>query len=375
MNAAFWRGKPVFITGHSGFKGSWMTLWLERLGARVSGYSLPPPDQRSLFCAAAVGERVRSTFADVRDGAGLHAAMSAAEPAIAFHLAAQPLVRASYREPAYTYAVNVMGTVNFLEAVRQVRSVRAAVVVTSDKCYENRGHERGYREDAPMGGSDPYSSSKGCAELVTAAYRRSFFEDGGASIASARAGNVIGGGDWAPDRIIPDLVRSAIAGEPLRLRNPHAVRPWQFVLEPLRGYLDLAERLWHDGKEHAGGWNFGPGDESAWTVLDVVRTAASLWGEGASWCLDTGQQPHEDHRLTLDSSRAHELLGWRALLDFETTISWTVSWYRRLLEGDHDMRTFSDRQIARYEALLPGAPKLEAWQTTARVHHAGRAYC
>jgi CDP-glucose 4,6-dehydratase len=348
----FWRDKAVFVTGHTGFKGGWFSLWLQRLGAMVSGYALKPAECKCLFNEIRIGDGMRTFFDDVRDLGRLNAAMDEVKPEIAFHFAAQPLVRASLRNPADTYATNVMGTVNFLEAVRQTPSVRVAVVVTSDKCYENRGIQQGYREDEQMGGSDPYSSSKGCAELVTAAYRRSFFADGRVAVATVRAGNVIGGGDWAEDRLIPDLVRAFSSKQTLRLRYPRAVRPWQHVLEPLRGYLMLAERLWNEGVACSGGWNFGPREEDARPVLDVVKTAAKMWGDGAEWCTDIALSPHEANLLRLDCSLARSRLGWAPLIGLEETIEWTISWYKAYLEGNSDMRHFTHQQIEIYENLL-----------------------
>jgi CDP-glucose 4,6-dehydratase len=303
-----------------------------------------------------------SFIGDIRDAEGLKAAMKSAAPDIAFHFAAQPLVRASYGDPAHTYSVNVMGTVNFLEAVRQTPSIRAAVIVTSDKCYENKELLSGFRESDRMGGSDPYSSSKGCAELVVTAYRRSFFTDDRVRLASVRAGNVIGGGDWASDRLIPDIVRSFSSGQPLRVRYPHAVRPWQHVLEPLRGYLMLAERLWDGGTQYAGGWNFGPRDEDAWPVLDVVRHCALLWGNSASWTSDTRPKPHEACYLKLNSSKAKSRLGWTQMLDLKTGLDWTISWYRYSVEGDVDLRSFTEAQISRYDQIAAFATSGPALQ-------------
>ncbi len=352
LNKNFWRGRSVFLTGHTGFKGSWLSLWLQRLGARVSGYALAPPQDPNLFTVARVADGMESTLGDVRDLASLQRAMAAARPDIAFHLAAQPLVRESYQDPSGTFDVNVMGTVNFLEAARRTPSLRAAVIITSDKCYENREWPWGYRETEPLGGYDPYSASKGCAELVTAAYRRSFFAAGPIAIASARAGNVIGGGDWAADRLLPDLVRAFGAGRELALRNPKAIRPWQHVLEPLRGYLMLAERLAESGQVHAEGWNFGPRDEDARPTLDLVRHAAELWGRGAAWAVVDAPQPHEACYLKLDCSKARALLGWRPAIGLETALEWTIAWYRAHLDGG-DMHELSLRQIGAYEALAP----------------------
>ncbi len=352
VDASFWRDRSVFLTGHTGFKGGWLSLWLQSMGARVSGYALAPERRPCLFEEARVGDRMTSVFGDVRDGAGLSAAMAAGRPEIVFHLAAQPLVRASYADPPGTYEVNVMGTVRFLEAARRVPTVRAAVVVTSDKCYDDRELRRGYREDDPLGGLDPYATSKSCAELVTAAYRRSFFAAAaGPAVATVRAGNVIGGGDWADDRLIPDLVRAFGAGRPLRLRYPAAVRPWQFVLEPLRGYLMLAERLWH-GRECSGAWNFGPFREDAATVMEVVGQASVLWGGSPQWTIDAAAHPHEASLLTLDCTGARERLGWQPLLSLQTALQWTIRWYRVHHEGKTDMRALTQTQIEQYEGVL-----------------------
>ncbi|MFN6935041.1 MAG: CDP-glucose 4,6-dehydratase, partial [Tsuneonella sp.] len=311
VDPSFWRGKRVFLTGHTGFKGSWMSLWLQQMGARLTGFALPAPTDPALFAVARVADGMTSIIGDIRDADALKSALLAADPEIVIHMAAQPLVRASYQDPVGTYATNVMGTVHLLEAVRAAPSVRAVCVVTTDKCYENREWVWGYREDEPMGGYDPYSNSKGCAELVTSAYRRSFFADAGPAIASGRAGNVIGGGDWAADRLVPDILRAIVAGEPVMIRNPLATRPWQHVLEPLSGYLVLCQALWTRGDAVAGGWNFGPRDDDARPVQWIVERMCALWGEGASWERDGTVQPHEANYLKLDISKAHSGLGWQ----------------------------------------------------------------
>lgn len=348
----FWIGKRVLVTGHTGFKGSWLVLWLRALGAKVSGYALEPPTDPSLWRQLGLHEEIVSHVADVRDFPALARACKEARPDIVFHLAAQSLVRPSYEDPVGTYATNVMGTVHLLEAVRQTPSVRAVVNVTSDKCYENREWARGYREDDPMGGRDPYSSSKGCAELITAAYRSSFFDrtSNGAVIATARAGNVIGGGDWAMDRLVPDFVRATRQGAPVRIRNPQATRPWQHVLEPLYGYLSLAERLWDKGHAYASGWNFGPADEGAVSVETVISTLVSLWGTPARWIGNPGTHLHEAHFLKLDSSKSRNLLHWKPRLDLPTALAWTVEWYKGM-DRDAGARTLCLNQIESYEEL------------------------
>jgi CDP-glucose 4,6-dehydratase len=353
MRREFWRGKRVLLTGHTGFKGSWLTLWLRDAGAAVTGYALEPPTTPSLFDLARVGEGVESVIGDVRDYDRLHDVVTRTRPEIVLHLAAQSVVRYSYDHPLETFAVNVLGTANVLEAARHAPGVRVVVNVTSDKCYENREWAWGYRESDPMGGHDPYSSSKGCSELVTAAYRRSYCHDAGRAdlmIASGRAGNVIGGGDWTPDQLIPDVVRAYLRKERVRIRNPGAVRPWQFVLEPLNGYLMLAEKLWEGGAAHADGWNFGPRDEDARPVSWIVERLAALWGEGAGWQLDQGEHPHEAHYLKLDCSRAHADLGWWPRLALPAALEWVAEWYRAYRDAG-DVRALTLAQIARWERL------------------------
>lgn len=357
VNSTFWRGKRVLITGHTGFKGSWLALWLQRCGAEVAGYALPPTTQPSLYETADVQAGIHSVYGDIRDSTALRALMAEFRPEITFHLAAQALVRESYADPVETYSVNVMGTVHFLEAVRQTPGVRVALVVTSDKCYENREWAWGYRENEPMGGHDPYSSSKGCAELVTAAYRASFFAPNAEMpiVASARAGNVIGGGDWAKDRLIPDIVCALRQGLPVRIRSPHSIRPWQHVLEPLNGYLTLAEQCWNEGAACAEGWNFGPNDADARPVQWIVERMTHLWGEGARWEHDAAPQLHEAHYLKLDVSKAKMRLGWQPRLDLSTTLDWVVEWYRRYAQGA-DARTLALEQIERYQQYTEETP-------------------
>jgi CDP-glucose 4,6-dehydratase len=354
MTREFWNGRSVFLTGHTGFKGGWLSLWLQRMGARVSGYALAPAHEHGIFTSARLADGMASTIADVRDARLLCSALATAAPDIVLHFAAQPLVRASYAIPAETYDVNVMGTVNFLEAVRATQSVQVAIIVTSDKCYENREWPWGYRETDHMGGKDPYSSSKGCAELVTAAYRHSFFAESGVALATVRAGNVIGGGDWAEDRLIPDMMRAWTRREPLRIRYPHAIRPWQHVLEPLRGYLMLAERLWNHGTDCAEGWNFGPREEDACPVDWLVRQGTRFWGDGVTWETDNSNHPHEAHYLKLDCSKARVHLGWYPMVDVAKALEWTIDWYRAQHEGKTDMRTFTQEQMDCYEQLMSG---------------------
>jgi len=352
MNQDFWRGKRVLLTGHTGFKGSWLSLWLQSMGAQVVGYALSPPTNPSLFEIAEVGKGMTSIIGDIRDLEKLRAVFAEHKPEIVIHMAAQPLVRYSYIEPVETYSTNVMGTVNLLEAVRSTPSVKAVVNVTSDKCYENREWVWGYRESEAMGGYDPYSSSKGCAELVAAAYRNSYFHpekypQHGVAIASARAGNVIGGGDWAGDRLIPDILRAIIEGQPVNIRSPHAIRPWQHVLEPLSGYLQLAQKLYEKGAAYADGWNFGPNDEDAKPVQWIVENLTRSWGEGASWVLDDDDHPHEAHYLKLDCSKAKARLDWHPRWRLDHTLDAIIDWHRAHRDGK-DMRALSLSQIQQY---------------------------
>lgn len=329
--ASFYTGKRVFITGHTGFKGSWLSLWLTQMGAVVTGYSLPPPTNPSLFELSNVGSFVLSHIADVRDCEQLTNALSHSKPEIVFHLAGQSLVRDSYKNPVETYSTNVMGTINVLETVRRCPSVRAVVVVTTDKCYENKEWLWGYRENDRLGGFDPYSNSKACAELVTAAYRTSYFnrqtyDQHGVAIATARSGNVIGGGDWAADRLVPDVIRSVLAGEIVRIRNPHAVRPWQHVLEPLSGYLSLAQHLYEYGPDFAEAWNFGPKDEDAKPVEWVVQRLCQIGGGAARYEIDDSDHPHEAHYLKLDCSKSISKLGWKPKWNLDKALQSTMEW-------------------------------------------------
>lgn len=353
-----WRGRRVLVTGHTGFKGAWLSLWLQRLGAEVTGYALAPTTNPSLFDLAGVAEGMRSVRGDVRDLDNLLAVFREHQPQVVLHLAAQSLVRPGYEQPVETFGANVMGTVHVLEAVRRTPGVQAVVIVTSDKCYANHEWIWPYRENEPMGGHDPYSSSKGCAELVTSAYRASFFAGSGMpAVASARAGNVIGGGDWALDRLIPDLVRGIVDGREIHIRSPHAIRPWQHVLEALDGYLLLAERLVDDGADVAEGWNFGPKDEDARPVGWIVECLADAWqrstGEKVAWTLAGGDKPHEAGQLRLDSTKARARLGWRQRLDLRAALDWIVEW-TRCYQKQGGIRSLTEEQIGRFEMLAEG---------------------
>ncbi len=355
MNPLFWSGKRVLLTGHTGFKGGWMSLWLQSLGAEVTGYALKPPTEPSLFDGACVSRGMNSVLGDIRDLDCLRSVFSKCQPEIVFHMAAQPLVRNSYHSPTETYSTNVMGTVHLLEAVRLASGVKAVVNVTTDKCYENREWVWGYREGEPMGGRDPYSNSKGCAELVSAAYRSSFFDterynEHGVALATARAGNVIGGGDWAQDRLIPDIVAAFERGTRLEIRNPNATRPWQYVLEPLRGYLTLAQRLFEQGPEFAEPWNFGPNEEEAKSVGWIVEKMSTLWGRSAQWSVAEGQHPHEANYLKLDISKARKRLGWHPAMHLSEALSLVVEWNKKRQEGA-DLRALTIAQIQAYQKL------------------------
>lgn len=347
MDLSFWKSKRVFLTGHTGFKGSWLAQWLLSMGADVCGYALDPPTDPSLYRVLNLDRHLQSICGDIRDLAALESALKNFQPEIVIHMAAQPLVRLSYQNPVETYAVNVLGTVHLLEAVRHTPAVRAVVVVTSDKCYENQEWQWPYREHEPMGGHDPYSSSKGCAELITAAYRRSFFSGDQAAVATARAGNVIGGGDWALDRLVPDIMRAFSAGETVVIRNPEAIRPWQHVLEPLSGYLALAERLYIDGSKFAEPWNFGPTDADARPVRYLVSELVRLWGDAASWQPVESEQVHEANLLRLDSSKARAQLGWTPRWNLDETLANTVAWYKTFYSGG-DASACTMKQIDKF---------------------------
>lgn len=353
VSASFWKGKKVFLTGHTGFKGSWLSLWLQDLGAEVTGYSLPALTEPSLFALAKVDQEMTSIFGDIRDLPTMKKALIDSKAEIVIHMAAQALVIPSYENPVDTYMTNVIGTVNLLESVRHAPSVKSVVIVTSDKCYENKEWVWPYRENEPMGGYDPYSNSKGCAELVTSAYRSSFFSKksspAGVAVASVRAGNVIGGGDWAAYRLIPDILKSFSEGNKVQIRNPHAIRPWQHVLEPLSGYLMLAEKLYVEGAPYAEAWNFGPASESQKPVSWLVEKMKGLWGEKADFIVETQSHsaPHEAHNLMLDSSKAHKLLGWRPRWSLLESLNAIIVWHKAYLEKG-DLRELSIRQVRQF---------------------------
>ena len=348
VNPQFWKGKRVFVTGHTGFKGSWLSLWLQLMGAEVKGFSLAPPTQPALFEVAKVGDNMQTEIGDIRNLQQLSQSIRAFNPDVLLHLAAQPLVRLSYKEPVDTYSTNVMGTVNVLEAARYAPQLKSVVIITTDKCYENREWEWGYRENEPMGGHDPYSNSKGCAELVVSAYQRSFFHTPDtAAVASARAGNVIGGGDWAEDRLIPDILRAFEKQQSVIIRNPLSTRPWQHVLEPLSGYLVLAQRLWQDGKSFAEGWNFGPKDDDCQPVQWILDKMVHFWGDGAHYEIDKSEQPHEANFLKLDCSKAAMRLKWHPKWRLEQTLEQIVHWHRAWLEGA-DMQAKCLQEIEKY---------------------------
>ena len=350
VDPIFWKGKKVFLTGHTGFKGGWLSLWLISMGARVTGYALEPNTNPNLFNILQLRDVVeKSHIADIRDLDSVQKAVSVTSPDIVIHMAAQPLVRYSYCNPVETYATNVMGTVNILESIRYIDSVKATVIVTTDKCYENKEWAWGYRENEPMGGDDPYSNSKGCAELVTSAYRQSYFSgsNGGNQVASARAGNVIGGGDWSEDRLVPDALKAFELGQVLMIRNPLATRPWQHVLEPLSGYLILAQQLYQGGSKFASGWNFGPRDESNRTVEEVINLLISNWGGAARWEIENSKRPHEANFLKLDCSKAQLNLGWIPRWNLELAIQAIVQWQKAFQAGEN-MQEFTLGQITKY---------------------------
>lgn len=347
-NSVFWKGKRVLLTGHTGFKGSWLSLWLQSMGTVVRGIALDPPTTPALFNVAQVALGMDHQVADIRDFEAIKPLVTSFQPEIVIHMAAQPLVRLSYQQPIETYATNVMGTLHVLEAVRCAGSVRAIVNITTDKCYDNKEWAWGYREDEPMGGHDPYSSSKGCVELLSSAYRQSFLKDAGIAMATARAGNVIGGGDWALDRLVPDIFKALEQQQPVQIRNPFAIRPWQHVLEPLSGYLVLAERLFEHGQQDAEGWNFGPRDEDAQPVQWIVERLCQAWGGGATWEIQPGDHPHEANFLKLDISKARQRLQWAPRWSLQKALGHITHWHQAWLAGQ-DMRDTCLQQIKSYQ--------------------------
>lgn len=356
INKSFWKGKRIFITGHTGFKGSWLSFWLTELGADVKGYALKPDVSPNLYDTLSLGNRMESVFGDIRDLGHLKKEIIEYKPQVIFHMAAQAIVRTSYEDPLETFDTNVLGTANLLESVRSAHSVRAVISVTSDKCYENKEWDWKYRESDPMGGWDPYSASKGCAELVTASYRRSFFLNGEADknqtgIASARAGNVIGGGDWSKDRLIPDIMRSFSENEPVIIRNPAAVRPWQYILDLLHGYMVLAEKLYDQPEKYSESWNFGPSENDEQSVEFITNRMVETWGEGASWKLDEGVNPHEAGYLKLDSSKSRMKLGWSTHLNLTEALDYLTIWYKSYFEGE-DMTEITKARLKEFEELL-----------------------
>jgi CDP-glucose 4,6-dehydratase len=353
LHRSFWQNKKIFVTGHTGFKGSWLLLWLISMGAKVKGFALEAPTNPSLFDVAGIGDLcAEHQVGDIRDYPLLYQSIKSYQPDIVIHMAAQPLVRYSYEHPIATYQTNVMGTVHVLEATRSIDSIRAIVCVTSDKCYENREWIWGYRENDPMGGYDPYSNSKGCSELVVSAYLNSYFNainytEHGVAVASVRAGNVIGGGDWAIDRLIPDILKAFEQKRQAEIRSPDAIRPWQHVLEPLAGYLMIAEKLYQQGAKFSGAWNFGPQSDDAKPVRYIVEQLAKLWGDDALWRLQDGNHPHEAHFLKLDCSKASQILGWQPRWCLQRALEHIVKWHQAWISGD-DMQRYSLNQIEDY---------------------------
>ncbi len=343
----FWQDKTVLVTGHTGFKGSWLSLWLQQLGANVVGYALEPPTDPSLFEMARVAQGMTSVIGDARDLAAFQAVFQTYRPEIVIHMAAQPLVRESYKDPLLTLSTNIMGTAHMLEAARRTGSARVLVSITSDKCYQNKEWVWGYRETDRLGGRDPYSASKAAAELVISTYRDSFMADAGIALASTRAGNVIGGGDWAKDRLVPDIMRSVMRGRPVVIRNPQATRPWQHVLEPLNGYLTVAEHLWEHGRAYAEAWNFGPNDDDVKPVSWICDYVTEMWGEGAAWQMDGDDHPHENTLLKLDCSKAKARLGWQPKLNLSEALTWIVEWFQAYQNGA-DMRAVTEAQIRQF---------------------------
>ncbi|MCH6255342.1 CDP-glucose 4,6-dehydratase [Puniceicoccaceae bacterium K14] len=350
MNKSFWKNKTVFITGHTGFKGSWLSIWLAKIGCNVIGYSLPSPTTPSLYQSSNIEDSITNIEGDIRDLDTLKTSIAKYKPDIVLHMAAQALVRESYDNPIETYMVNVIGTANVLEAIRGSESVKVFVGITTDKCYKKQDGPWGYKETDPLGGNDPYASSKAGSELVIHSYRKSFFQKQNTAIASVRAGNVIGGGDWAKDRIIPDAMRAFQTNKMLHIRNPHAVRPWQFVMEPIRGYLMLAEKLWDNPAGYEDGWNFGPNEDSSKEVGYIVKFLVNKWDGSTNWKLDTLENPPEDGFLRLDSSKARWKLGWKPMIHLDECLEWIVEWYQKQNNGENILE-ITENQLSRYEAI------------------------
>ena len=355
INLNFWKNKKVLLTGHTGFKGSWLSIWLKKLGVELVGFSKDIPTKPSLFEIAKVSEGMTSITGNIEDFTAIQKVLKENKPEIVIHMAAQSLVRKSYEEPINTFATNVMGTVNLLQAVKTTGNTLVLINITSDKCYENKGTEKAFSENSPMGGYDPYSSSKGCAELVTSSFRDSFFnlkefERHGCSLSSVRSGNVIGGGDWAKDRLIPDIMNSISKRIPTQIRNTRSIRPWQFVLEPLFGYLILAQRMWEEGKEFSEPWNFGPDETDCKSVKWILEKISKEWNDGFSWKEDTKDNPHEAEMLKLDCTKAKKRLGWKTKLDVTETIEWTVNWYKEYFKNS-DMKEYTENQIDKFVSL------------------------
>lgn len=355
MDSSFWKNKKVLLTGHTGFKGSWMSLWLQQMGSKVVGFSKFIPTKPSLFDLAKVENNMTSITGDINDLNQIKQTIEKFEPEIVIHMAAQSLVRKSYENPVETFSTNVMGTVNLFEAIRTTGKSRVIINVTSDKCYENKDNKTNFKEDDPMGGYDPYSNSKGCAELVTSSFRNSFFnvdkyDEHKVSLASVRAGNVIGGGDWAEDRLIPDIMRAIMKNQPVKIRNPNATRPWQFVLEPLEGYLLLAEKLWDNGQKYSESWNFGPNKNDIKPVSWILQRFSELWDRPINSEIEQHEQPHEANNLSLDCAKAKAKLGWSPKTGIDSALKFTVEWYRQYMSGK-DLRMFTEEQIKQFTLL------------------------
>ena len=352
MNQSFWKNKKILITGHTGFKGSWLTIWLKKLGADITGFSKSVPTNPSLFETVNIEKDIKSVVGNIKNYELLKETISKCEPEIIFHMAAQSLVIKSYSNPIETFSTNVMGTVNLLYAVKETKKPKVVINITSDKCYENNESLEGYREDDPMGGYDPYSSSKGCAELITKSFRKSFFSsnhENNIGLASVRAGNVIGGGDWAENRLIPDIISAIKNKENVKIRNPNAIRPWQHVLDPLNGYISLAEKVWDDQTKYSEGWNFGPEKNEAKPVSWVVEKFNELWKNKINWVIGNNEL-HEANNLILNCQKAKSRLGWNSKMNTETALKWTIEWYTKYFEGKNMMKV-TEEQIVEFQKL------------------------